>query len=127
MHDTTPNCPPPPPTTKLTNGTSFLVPYFTVFSSEDPELRKLMHKTIPDDPQLDPRIPFDVGTMSFAGSGLNSRSSQIFISYGKSKSLGTQLWETPFGEVVEGIENAINWYSYGDMPPWGKGPKQGKI
>ena len=45
----------------------------------------------------------------------------------KSKSLGTQLWEIPFGEVIEGMENAINWYSYGDMPPWGKGPVQGKI
>lgn len=36
-------------------------------SSEDPDLRKLMHKTIPDDPQIEPPIPFDVGTMSFAG------------------------------------------------------------
>lgn len=51
----------------------------------------------------------------------------MLSAYSKSKSLGTQLWETPFGEVVEGMENAINWYSYGDMPPWGKGPKQGKI
>jgi len=42
-------------------------PPIPLFSSEDPELRKLMHKTIPDDPQLEPRIPFDVGTMSFAG------------------------------------------------------------
>ena len=45
----------------------------------------------------------------------------------KIKSLGTNPWETPFGEVVEGMENAINFYSYGDMPPWGKGPVQGKI
>ena len=47
--------------------------------------------------------------------------------YRKVKSLGKSPWETPFGEVVEGIENAVNFYSYGDMPPWGKGPVQGKI
>jgi hypothetical protein len=35
--------------------------------------------------------------------------------------------ETPIGEVIEGMENVDNLYSYGDMPPWGKGPEQGKI
>lgn len=25
------------------------------------------------------------------------------------------------------MENVENFYSYGDMPPWGKGPEQGKI
>ena len=40
---------------------------YSIASSEDPELRKLMHQSIEDDPQLDPPIPFDVGTMSFAG------------------------------------------------------------
>lgn len=45
----------------------------------------------------------------------------------KSKALGTNPWETPFGQVIEGMENAQQFYSYGDMPPWGKGPKQGQI
>jgi hypothetical protein len=35
--------------------------------------------------------------------------------------------ETPIGEVIEGMENVEKFYSYGDMPPWGKGPVQGKI
>ena len=61
------------------------------------------------------------------GSGPNSRTSQLFISYGKSTGLGKEPWETPIGKVVEGMENAHKFYSYGDMPPWGKGPVQGKI
>jgi hypothetical protein len=40
---------------------------YLTYSSDDPALRKLMHATFPDDPQLDPPIPFEVGTMSFAG------------------------------------------------------------
>jgi hypothetical protein len=37
------------------------------------------------------------------------------------------MQETPIGEVIEGMENVEQLYSYGDMPPWGKGPVQGKI
>jgi hypothetical protein len=31
------------------------------------------------------------------------------------------------GEVIEGMDNVENLYSYGDMPPWGNGPPQGKV
>jgi hypothetical protein len=41
--------------------------------------------------------------------------------------LGTQKWETPLGKVIEGMENVRNLYSYGDGPPFGNGPAQGKI
>ena len=61
------------------------------------------------------------------GSGPDSRTSQLFISYGHNPGLGKELWETPFGEVVEGMEHVEELYSYGDMPPWGKGPVQPKI
>ena len=37
------------------------------------------------------------------------------------------LQETPIGEVIEGMEHVEEFYSYGDMPPWGEGPVQGKI
>lgn len=63
----------------------------------------------------------------FIGSGPNSRTSQLFISYGDIEALGKELWETPFGEVIEGMEHVEELYSYGDMPPWGKGPVQQKI
>lgn len=83
--------------------------------------------SIPDDPPKDPKIPFDVGVVSFAGSGPNSRTTQLFIAFGPSESLGQQKWETPVGRVVEGMEHVEAFYSYGDMPPWGQGPVQGKI
>ena len=41
---------------------------------------------------MNPKIPFVEGTISYAGSGDNSRTSQLFISYGAHKSLGTQKW-----------------------------------
>jgi cyclophilin family peptidyl-prolyl cis-trans isomerase len=47
------------------------------------------------------------------GSGPNSRDSQMFISYGANPGLGKELWETPFGEVIEGMEHVENFYSYG--------------
>lgn len=41
---------------------------------------------------------------------------------------GRELWETPVGKVVEGIDVLQSFYSgYGDMPPWGKGPVQQNI
>jgi len=84
--------------------------------------------SIPDDPKIFPEIPFNEGTISFAGSGPDSRSSQLFIAYGGSKSLGVSPWETPIGEVTDGMENIRSLNSeYGDMPPWGKGPLQNKI
>ena len=69
------------------------------------ELKKFARKTIPDDPPLDKLRRFRPGVVSFAGSGDNSRDTQLFISYGAAKSLGTQPWETPLGEVIDGMEN----------------------
>lgn len=102
----------------------FLV-QFGISYSKDQELQAFARQRIPDDP---PRgVKFKKGTVSYAGNGDNSRTSQLFISYGSASSLGTQKWETPIGEVIEGMENVEKFYSYGDMPPWGKGPEQGKV
>lgn len=104
----------------------FLV-QFGISYSHDQELQKFAKTAIQDDPKHVPEIHFKPGIISYAGSGPNSRTSQMFISYGSAQSLGTQPWETPLGQVIEGMENAEQFYSYGDMPPWGKGPAQGKI
>ena len=102
----------------------FLV-QFGISYSKDKELQRYAKTQIPDDPSLGKS--FHPGMISFAGSGDNSRTSQLFISYGSAKSLGKQKWETALGEVIEGMENVEKFYSYGDMPPWGEGPVQQKI
>jgi len=105
----------------------FLV-QFGISYTTDPALRNLGNTNIQDDPQLIPPIKFEEGIISYAGSGPNSRSSQMFIAYGPVASLGKELWETPIGKVVEGMENVRSFYAgYGEMPPWGKGPEQNKI
>ncbi len=75
-----------------------------------------------------PRIEFDEGVVSFAGNGKDSRTSHLFVAYGRNSNLGTQLWETPVGVVIEGMDILRNLnHEYGDMPPYGHGPEQHKI
>jgi cyclophilin family peptidyl-prolyl cis-trans isomerase len=105
---------------------NFLVQFGITYSTSE-ELKRFARTTIPDDPQLDPPVAFQEGTISYAGSGDNSRNSQLFIAYAAHKAFGTNKWETPVGRVVEGYDNVKKFYSYGDMPPWGEGPVQGKI
>lgn len=101
---------------------------FGIGYTTDLELKRFSQSTIPDDPKQPHLLPFKEGMMSFAGSGPNSRSSQMFIAYDNAGGLGQSPWETPFGKVTSGMENVKNFYKgYGDMPPWGKGPLQGPI
>lgn len=70
--------------------------------SANPQLREEWRRLPPlqDDP-LRPDIPIKFGTMAYAGSGQNSRSTQMWIALdGPHGSLGTQFWETPFAQVV---------------------------
>jgi len=88
---------------------------------------------IPDDPKFDPPIVFQPGYMSYAGSGPNSRSSEVFIAQPDARKsqleyFGVNPWETPFGYVEpEDLNVVASWHSYGDMEPWGKGPDPQKI
>jgi len=99
---------------------------FGISYTDDSELQSFARRPIKDDPKkTNPQIQFEPGIVSFAGSGPNSRTSQLFISYGSSKSLGTQPWETPIGKVVEGMESTVTkFYSYGDISPFGNGPSR---
>ena len=88
---------------------------FGISYSEDTELQKFARKSIPDDPK-ETKPNFEPGFISYAGSGKNSRTSQLFISYGTAQSLGTQAWETPIGKVIEGMDVVNSFHSYGDIP-----------
>lgn len=93
----------------------------------DPQLNKTWSEiTIHDDP---PKVSNKVGTVVFAATGSpNSRTTQVFINLGdNSQSLDPQGF-TPFGEVIQGMENAQNFFmEYGDGPPNGSGPSQAAI
>lgn len=67
------------------------------------------------------------GTISFATSGPNSRTTQVFINYKDNTNLD-RMGFAPFGRVVEGMEVVDSLYKgYGEGAPRGRGPSQGRI
>ena len=63
------------------------------------------------------------GRVSFARSGPNSRTTQVFVNYKDNSSLDDRF--APFGEVVEGMDVVGRLYAeYGDGPPRGEGVYQ---
>ena len=71
------------------------------------------------------------GYITFATSGPNSRTVQMFINYKNNAGLDRQGF-TPFGKVTSGMDIVKSLYKgYGDAPspynPGGKGPNQGRI
>jgi peptidyl-prolyl cis-trans isomerase A (cyclophilin A) len=97
--------------------------------SADYETRtKYRMENIKDDAPLG--IAFEPGYMSYAGSGTNSRSTEVFIVMPDTndrqlQNFGSENpWETPFGYVDEEYLGTVvdQWESYGDMAPYGAGP-----
>jgi peptidyl-prolyl cis-trans isomerase A (cyclophilin A) len=82
-------------------------------------------KTIPDDPVLKSN---DRGYISFATSGKDSRTTQMFINLVDNKNLD-DMGFSPFGIVVDnGMEVVDQLYAeYGEGAPQGNGPNQGRI
>lgn len=86
-------------------------------------------KTILDDTRKE---QFQEGYLSFAGSGPNSRTTEMFVVMPGASvdQFGTNLWESPFAYVdPRDLKEVVgNWYQgYGDMPPWGHGPDPQQI
>jgi peptidyl-prolyl cis-trans isomerase A (cyclophilin A) len=81
---------------------------------------------IPDDPV---KTPNKKGTIVFATSGPDSRTTQLFINLvdnarGDRVNLDAMGF-APFGKVVEGMQNVEKFYSgYGEGAPNGNGPSQ---
>ena len=67
------------------------------------------------------------GFITFATSGPNSRTSQVFINFGDNSRLD-QMGFSPFGQVSTGMNVVDALYSgYGEGAPQGRGPNQGRI
>jgi peptidyl-prolyl cis-trans isomerase A (cyclophilin A) len=80
--------------------------------------------TFADDPVKQSNLR---GTITFATSGPNTRTTQVFINLKDNAQLD-QRGFAPFGKVVEGMEVVDRLYNgYGDSPPRGEGPDQNLI
>lgn len=84
--------------------------------------------------QDDPHILVDGGLMkrgmlSFAGGGANSRTTQLFVALRDSQHIGLANWETPVGQVIEGMDVVEQWYKgYGDSSRHGgNAPEQSTL
>ena len=91
------------------------------FKASNPNFK---FREILDDPDMG--LGIKKHYMSFAGSGVNSRSSQVFIAFEDLGWLGPRkgphggrdgTWETPFGKVVGGIDTIDHLYrGYAEKP-----------
>jgi peptidyl-prolyl cis-trans isomerase A (cyclophilin A) len=89
----------------------------------DPALNRVWRgATFPDDPTA--KHSNTRGMITFATSGPNMRTTQVFINYGDNSRLDSMGF-TPFGKVVTGMKvvDAIEGV-YGEGAPQGRGPAQ---
>jgi peptidyl-prolyl cis-trans isomerase A (cyclophilin A) len=91
----------------------------------NPEINKVWRETnIKDDPVRESNLR---GYITFATSGPNSRTSQVFINYANNSRLDSMGF-APFGKVIEGMNVVDKIFSeYGEGAPRGKGPDQSMI
>jgi peptidyl-prolyl cis-trans isomerase A (cyclophilin A) len=79
---------------------------------------------IKDDPVTQQNVR---GFVTFATSGANTRTTQVFINYGDNKRLDS-LGFAPFGQVTDGMSVVDTLYGeYGEGAPDGAGPDQEQI
>jgi peptidyl-prolyl cis-trans isomerase A (cyclophilin A) len=80
--------------------------------------------SIKDDPATQSNL---AGSLTFATAGRDTRTTQVFINLANNQFLDGMGF-APFGKVVEGMDVVRKLYTgYGDSPPRGNGPDQGRI
>jgi peptidyl-prolyl cis-trans isomerase A (cyclophilin A) len=85
---------------------------------------KWKHANLQDDPVTQSNKG---GTLTFATSGPNTRTTQMFINLTNNARLD-KMGFAPIGRVVEGMDNIKKLYSgYGEGAPSGRGPSQDRI
>lgn len=91
-------------------------------------------RSITDDPKREDVPHFLPGMVSYAGSGPDSRSAEIFIVMpdtpkGQLDYFGTNSWETPFGIVQGELKDTPigKWHVTGDIKPFGEGTDPQRI
>jgi len=91
----------------------------------DPKLAAYWsHKTLADDIV---KVTNKRGRISFAMSGIDTRTTQVFINLGDNRVLDKPGF-APFAEVVSGMETVDLLYAgYGEGAPRGKGPDQSRV
>jgi peptidyl-prolyl cis-trans isomerase A (cyclophilin A) len=93
--------------------------------SSDPAVSQVWRERfIRDDPVLQSNLR---GTLTFATSGPDTRTTQLFINYADNRFLDSRGF-SPVGRVVEGMAVVDSLYAgYGEAPPSGRGPLQPRI
>ncbi len=91
----------------------------------DPKVSAVWREArIKDDPV---RLSNKRSFVTFATAGPNTRTTQVFISYGDNSNLDSQGF-APFGQVVSGMKVVDALYDgYGEGAPRGLGPDQGRL
>src|SRR6185437_8196657 len=81
--------------------------------SGDPQVNKKWNEAIKDDP---PKVSNKIGTIVFAKTGQpDSRTTQVFINLGDNSAALDPQGFTPFGEVIQGMDNVAKFYTgYGE-------------
>jgi peptidyl-prolyl cis-trans isomerase A (cyclophilin A) len=91
----------------------------------NPAVNKVWRQaTIKDEPVIGSNFK---GAITFAKGGRDSRTTQVYINLKDNINLDGMGF-SPFGTVVEGMDVVERLYSgYGDSPPRGNGPNQGRV
>ena len=91
-----------------------------------PEIAKVWENANINDDPIKPGNSNKKGTVVFATAGANTRTTQFFINVNNNQGLDSQHF-TPFGEVTEGLDIVLGFYSgYGEQPNQGLIQSQGK-